>query len=280
MVDQLQAAGPQLRHRARRRGQVALVDHLDRVDHQQRRLQLAGLLGDTRQVCVRQHEQPVGQLPRGLRTPGVAPREPLGPQPQLARGLFAGDVEHRLIPPRQRDGGLQHQRGLADPRVPAQHRRAARHQPATPARRSSFTTPAPPTRSPRRVGPIFLSCTLQLSLERPLHAPARAAQHPVKLPDARGNALPGGVGVLVDLTDRDGPGHLALGGRRGDAAVGVHRRAPARGLDLLQPVPLAALGALAHPPRLHRAAGAADELGAGLGHGPRIPARLATILWR
>ncbi len=53
------------------------------------------------------------------------PCESLGPQTQLPRRLLAGDVQHRLAPAGQRDRGLQHERGLADPRIAAEHGRAA-----------------------------------------------------------------------------------------------------------------------------------------------------------
>jgi hypothetical protein len=61
-VAQLRAAPPQLRDRARARGQVRAVDHLDRVDDQDCGHDLARLLDDAGEVGIREHVQRIGAL--------------------------------------------------------------------------------------------------------------------------------------------------------------------------------------------------------------------------
>ncbi len=132
-VDQFHAAVAELRHRARRRRQLRLVDHLDRIDDHHVRLVLLRLRRDPIHVGFGQHQQ-------ALR-PGAQPRSP---ERRLPRRFLAGDIQNfhrpgrpacsftpsRRGPLRQGIGHLQQQRGLADPWFASNHHGRTGHYPA------------------------------------------------------------------------------------------------------------------------------------------------------
>ena len=96
-----------------------------------------------------------------------------------------------------------------------------------------------------------------------------AAQHAVQLVDARRKAQAAQVApFVVDLRDRLRRRRLHHRHRL-RPVLGVARRAARLHALLLQRVPLTAVGALAHPARLHRAARPADKPRVRLGHAGR-----------
>lgn len=56
--------------------------------------------------------------------------DPVGPQPDLARGLLGGHIERAVVVARRLGRHVQQQRRLADPRLARQQHDRARHQPA------------------------------------------------------------------------------------------------------------------------------------------------------
>ena len=93
---------------------------LDAVDHHEAEVALRlERRGDVAHVDRR------GEFERRVRKP-----EPPGAQPHLVDRFLARDVHDPAPGPRQRRGGLQHQRRLADPRIPADQHRRGWHKPA------------------------------------------------------------------------------------------------------------------------------------------------------
>ena len=92
-----------LGHRTGGRTQLGGEHGLDRVDDQQRGIDLVDRVEDVRQ-------RGVGGQPQV----GLQRAEPLGPKTHLLLRLLGRDVEHLGAGGRHRSGGLQQQRGLAD----------------------------------------------------------------------------------------------------------------------------------------------------------------------
>ena len=119
-ADQFAGRAAHLRHRAGRRFDRLRPHGLDRIDDQK-----------PRRRALRQRRHDVldrgfgGDLDRGFGKP-----EPLGAQPHLRHGFFAGNIDGAVLVAREGGRDFEQQRRFADAGIAAEQQHRAAHQPA------------------------------------------------------------------------------------------------------------------------------------------------------